>query len=168
MTSPEIIFNFFSHLPENLTTVILTIILVVIVWLFRKIILPLLELKQQEIKKKMDFDKEILYSLQKSEITTLHNEMTQIIRNCFRKGYRNDFDRLNFLSLYSNYIHIEGNTDREVLRKDFESIPYKVELVIPLELGQEVPDEKTREDIIDLYNKLKNNIITKEKDDEKK
>lgn len=109
--------------------------------------------KQEEIEK-------LVYAIRDNEIDQDHWSMEQIVDKCHRKGYRNNEDRKDFMMIYHHYKDkLKGNTDGEVLLKDFIDIPYKTETKVPEQMGIDNPSEEAIKLMLDFYNSIKNKII---------
>lgn len=62
--------------------------------------------------------------------------MQKILRDCCGKGYRTTHDTSQFGFIYSVYKEIGGNHDGDILLRDFEKIPLRDTLMLPLQDGQ--------------------------------
>lgn len=120
------------------------------------------ENKVNKIQEEKTKDKKLLNAIQKNEIAQDHWSLEQIVDKCHRKGYRNNEDRKDFMEIYHHYKEIGGNTDGEVLLKDFTDISYKTELKVPEPMGINNPSEKAMKEMLVFYNHIKTGIIHEE------
>lgn len=116
-------------------------------------------LQVNEINDRINADKKLLHKIKDIDIHRCHWELTQILDKCYRKGYKNSLDILEFMTILDDYKDIGGNTDGNMLLSEFGKIPYKTELKVPEFLGSYNPSDDAVKQMTEFYNGIKNKII---------
>lgn len=159
------LFKIENGVPEWFNVLLWSLFLLVIIFIryfWKKWGIYWFENKVNKIQEEKTKDKKLLKAIQENEITQDHWSLEQIVDKCHRKGYRNNEDRKDFMEIYDHYKDIGGNTDGEVLLKDFTDIPYKTELKVPEPIGFGNPSEKAMREMLAFFNYIKAGIIHEE------
>jgi len=94
-------------------------------------------------------------------IEQCHYNLRRIVRRCQLKGYRDDHDREDFMRILDLYHEIGGNTDSGLIEKDFGDIKPAPTFTIPLEIGSSLPNKELLKNMLDVYNGINNEKLSK-------
>lgn len=130
-----------------------------VVHIWKKYIRSSLDAYAEKLRTKGEKEKVIKSKLQQIAIESGHFSMSQLLKKCHQRGYRDDNDREAFMRLYKNYLSIDGDTDSEVMYHDFINIPYEPSLRLPVKRGSVLPDEEVMNDLIGIYRGISNSKV---------
>lgn len=154
--------QFIDQLPQSIPPFLLSIVLVGIITLLKDFIIPLAKIKRKEIINKQNDQELLLSDLKSFNVYDIRNAMIKQKDKCYSKGYRDNNDNKRIGELYHFYKKFNGNTDGEIIYRDFINLPYKATTQIPLEIGHSLPETENMNLIIKMIKHFNNDLINED------
>lgn len=150
-------------IPEKMQTIALTVVCILIYWLWKNLLYPYIKIKKNELIEKEKEKERVIDKHNVALIELINDKLIYLYNKCYNRGYRNLYFNKLFYKLKDKYEDLGGNTDIKSITSAWEYLPLKTELGVPCYEGHKLASKEMQKTMVDFYKNVSNKIIPEDR-----